>query len=209
MIAIFDRQHWGKPGRSDLGAGYDLDADGVVELQEREAMLTPRYYEPAVALLEANGHTVHILDSGWYRERHAHANEIAAANPNEKVAFVACHINAGAGDYLVAIHDSRSGGGRRLASAVAHAAHLAELPGIKRCLVRPASRENNWKRGWFTIRNIWEGPTNISAICFEPYFLDTPEHSHLAERDHGVAIGEVLAHGLKAWEMGWSTWSPG
>ena len=28
MVIILDRQHYGKPGQNDLGAGADLDGDG-------------------------------------------------------------------------------------------------------------------------------------------------------------------------------------
>ena len=39
MIVILDRQHYGKPGKNDLGAGADLNHDGKVESDEREARL--------------------------------------------------------------------------------------------------------------------------------------------------------------------------
>ena len=77
MIIIFDRQHHGKPGRSDVGATFDLDRDGVVETQEMEANITPYYYLPAKKLLEDLGHSVVVFDYGWYKDRHAKANAIA------------------------------------------------------------------------------------------------------------------------------------
>ena len=88
MIVIFDRQHYGKPNQNDLGAGVDLDGDGTVETAEREANLTPLYYLPAKAALEALGHTVYVLDSGWYSERHQRADDIARNNPHELVAYL-------------------------------------------------------------------------------------------------------------------------
>ena len=40
MVLILDRQHYGKPGQNDLGAGADLDGDNVVAIDERVANLT-------------------------------------------------------------------------------------------------------------------------------------------------------------------------
>lgn len=37
MIVIFDRQYYGKPNQNDLGAGVDLDADVLVDIQARIA----------------------------------------------------------------------------------------------------------------------------------------------------------------------------
>ncbi len=76
MVLILDRQHYGKPNQNDLGAGADLDGDGKVELDEREANLTPLYIAAAKQLAEAEGHTVYVLDSGWYSDRHEQAVEI-------------------------------------------------------------------------------------------------------------------------------------
>ena len=58
MVLILDRQHYGKPGRDDLGAGVDLNDDGIVERNEREANLTLIYIEAAKRFAEAEGHTV-------------------------------------------------------------------------------------------------------------------------------------------------------
>ena len=39
MLIFLDRQHSGKPKRvSDRGAGQDLDGDGVISWEEKEAM---------------------------------------------------------------------------------------------------------------------------------------------------------------------------
>lgn len=205
MIVIFDRQHYGKPGRSDLGAGYDIDGDGVVENQEREAVLTLRYIEPAIEALKRGGHTVHLLDSGWYPERHATANDIARQHPAEKVAYLACHINAGKGDYMVCIHDSRSMNGRDLANYIAKSAAFHGLPDVRRFLTRAANATNDWRRGYSTIKGIYQGPSNISGICFEPYFIDNPEQVYLSTHEGGEFIAEALVHGLERWENGWET----
>jgi hypothetical protein len=202
MFVIFDRQHYGKPGKSDLGAGYDLDQDGDVAAQEREANLTPLYIEPAKKLLEGLGHTAYVFDSGWYSERHAKANALAAHFPNDRVAYLACHVNAGRGDYAVMIHDERSGGGKGLAAALSGAVSDRNLPGIRRSLVRAASAGNDWKRGYTTIKGIYSGPANISGVCVEPYFIDREEHRYLTTVQGGREIAEALVDGLVRWSAG-------
>jgi hypothetical protein len=199
MIFIFDRQHYGKPNKSDMGARFDLDGDGQIETHELEANLTPLYYLPAKQFLEARGHTVVIFDSGWYEARHERANALARANPTQRVAYLACHVNASRGDYAAFIHDQRSRGGEALAEALAAAVRARNLPGIRRTLVRSATPTNDWKRGLATIGGIFDGPPNISGNCVEPYFLDRKEHSWLATEEGGRAIGETLGHGLLAW----------
>lgn len=201
MIVIFDRQHFGKPGKADLGAGVDLDGDGVVESQEQEANLTPLYYMPAKQTLEQMGHRVFVLDSGWYQDRHKRANEIAAQNPTQKVAYLACHINAGKGDYSVMIHDERSANGKRLADSLMRGLERRQIPGLKRHLVRSATATNEWKRGFSTISGIFAGPANIAGVCVEPYFLDRPEHAGLATASGGVLLGDALIVGLLAWGL--------
>ena len=203
MIVIFDRQHFGKPGKSDLGAGYDLDQDGKVELQEQEANLTPLYYLPAKRELERLGHSVYILDDGWYADRHRKANAIARANPRTSAAYIAAHINAGRGDYSVMISDQRSKSGASLAAALAASLTRANLAGLQRNLTRSATADNEWKRGFSTISGIFAGPANIAGVCFEPYFIDRPEHGWLTSPEGGEAIGRALAQGLCEWAGGW------
>jgi hypothetical protein len=199
MIVIFDRQHYGKPSGTDLGAGVDLDHDGDVEAQEREANLTPLYYLPAKRTLEALGQSVYVIDSGWYSDRHDRANSIAWANQGQKVAYVACHINAGKGDYSVMIHDQRSTNGSRLALSLSAAMADHSISGIERNLVRAATADNAWSRAYSTIKGIYSGPANISGVCLEPYFLDREAHQWLATPEGGEAIAEALVSGLMDW----------
>ncbi len=204
MIVIFDRQHYGKPGRSDLGAAYDVDADGDIGWQEREANLTPMYYEPAIAMLQAAGAVVHVLDSGWYHERHAEACRISRANPVEPVAYIACHVNAGGGDYAAVIHDARSRRGEDLAESLALALGESRLP-VARSIVRPAKASGSWRRAFTTIKGVYAGTPEspstpwLCGVCFEPYFLDQPDHASLATREGGRRIAQALATGLLRW----------
>ena len=200
MIVIFDRQHYGKPGKNDQGAGFDLDGDGRIETQERETQLTPLYYLPAKKRLEALGHEVVVLDAGWYSARHAKANQIAKSNPRSSVAYFACHVNAGGGSYAALIHDARSRGGVRLARTMGNVLTDYGLTGIKRVRVAKGTPTNGWERGLATIKGIYAGPANISGVCLEPYFLDNPAHHYLASVQGGKEIAEALVDGLVLWE---------
>lgn len=202
MIAILDRQHFGKPGRRrDLGAGYDLDGDGLVGDHEREASLTPYYIEAARKHVEAAGHGVIVEDRGWYSKRHIRAN-IFAAEARGPVAYVACHINAGGGDYAAIIHDARSQNGKRLADLVAESLNDLHLAGVSRVIVRGATPDNDWSRGLNTIKGIWSGPANICGICFEPLFIDCHAHRQWLNPVGLDSIGAALGSGLIEWALG-------
>lgn len=204
MIVIFDRQHYGKPGRSDLGAAYDVDADGDIGWQEREANLTPMYYEPAIPMLRASGARVHVIDSGWYHERHAEACRISRASPGEKTAYIACHVNAGGGDYAAVIHDARSRLGEDLAERIALSMGQGSLP-VAKCIVRAAKPNGGWKRAFTTIKGVYAGTPEtpstpwLCGVCFEPYFLDQAAHASLSTRVGGRLIAQRLATGLIRW----------
>lgn len=192
-LAILDRQHYGKPGRNDRGATYD----GLYE-----ADLTPLYIAGMKKALEAAGCAVHLLDSGWYGDRHEEANVIAQAHRNVPVAYAACHVNAlnGRGaDYAAFLYDGRSKGGEALAVAVSGAVADAGLPGIRRSIVRKATADNDWKNAWHTVDGIFAGPANISGVCLEPFFLDRKEHRWATTPEGGMRLGGVMAQGFLAW----------
>lgn len=194
MIVVLDRQHVGKPGRDDRGAVGEVDGDTVHEVD-----LTAAYIEAATALLTAEGHDVVHLDSGWYQERHRKAAEIARHNPDEAVAYVACHINAGGGSYGLVIHDERSRGGHALAEAVADALGSACEPYLDRSLVRAAERGGTWARAMSTIAGIYDGPANLCGVCFEPLFIDCARHEALMRPEGLVLVGQALATGCMTW----------
>ena len=201
-IVIFDRQHYGKPGGGELGAAYDLDHDGRIEDHEREANLTPRYYLPAKRLLEDQGHTVYVLDQGWYSARHREVRRLAMLHSSQHCVYVACHVNAGANGhtrpYSLVISDARSTQGRNIAAEVSAAMRDADIPGINRCITREGT-ETEWTNGLNTIKGIYEGPANVAGICFEPYFLDNHRHHYAATKEGGEQIGAALATGLQAY----------
>jgi N-acetylmuramoyl-L-alanine amidase len=193
VIVILDRQHAGKPGKEDRGASVELDGRTVYEVD-----LTRAYIEAATDLLNAEGHAVYLLEDGWYSARHARACEIARENPDERIAYVACHINAGGGSYGLVLHDARSRGGHALAEAVADALGT-DNAALDRTLVRAADHEGAWARAMTTIEGIYSGPGNLSGICYEPFFIDSERNRALMTDDGLRAVGNALAVGCMQW----------
>ena len=198
MHVIFDRQHYGKPNRNDMGAGADLDQDGKIEIHEQEASLTPFYIEGAREWLAAQGHTSVILDSGWYSSRHEEAVAIAR-KLTCPVAYIACHLNAGGGSYASSFYDARSSGGKALAEHVTAAMSEASFPGVSKVIHRAAESTGTWRHAYNTIKGIYAGPANLSGLCFEPLFMDHTEHQKLLTEKGLQEIGRALARGCLAW----------
>ena len=198
MLVLLDRQHYGKPSprQKDRGVAVDLDGDGNIDAME--ANLTPSYIQAAREALEAAGHTVVLLDAGWYPDRHKAAiRQVRAAATGLPAAYVACHLNAGGGNYGLVLHDARSTGGEALANRVGDAMRRVFEEGeLKRVLVKGASA-SEWTNAYNTIRGIYAGPGNLSGICFEPVFVDT--HRGLLDPEGLARIGAALASGLEAW----------
>lgn len=216
-FAILDIQHAGKPGKNDLGAAHDIDGDGMIGAFEHEAELTPIYATAAKAALEAAGAAVEIINSGSYTNRHKHARALAAERSG-LVAYVACHLNAGGGDYGLVVSDYRSGNGGTLATECARVMRKKFADhGIRRVLTgqtAPTKRPSgslgdrwdrlpkwggalHWPRPWWTIKGIYSGPANLSGICYEPVFMDS--HANMLDEAGLELIGQALAGGLLAY----------
>ena len=178
---IFDWQHHGKPGKNDRGATHE----DLVELA-----LTAAYIDSAKHMLEACGHRTVVLSYGLYSKRHAYAVEAAKAVKGRCV-YVACHVNAGGGNYGLVCHDHRSGGGKRLAGFVS--VELGKLVGRTRSEGASSCHCTN---AYNTIRGVYKGPSNICGICYEPGFIDSGEHKHLWYADGPDRLGASLAAGI-------------
>lgn len=203
MIVICDRQHAGKPDRGP-GAGRPEDMGAVMHGAadaRYEADITLAYITEAAALLRAAGAVVHVIDPLTtpprlsYVARHERAKSVARANPDRPVLYLACHMNAGGGDYALCQHDERSKAGRRAADAIGAA--LADRLPVSRVLIRPTS--GDWSRGAPCIAGIYTGPANICAVLVEPLFLDRPEHVACLETDGVKRIAQAIAVGALAW----------
>ena len=196
-MVYLDRQHSGKPARPlDTGASYDIDGDGVIGTHEQEALLTPRYLLAAELALREMGHTVIPISDGTYGNRHRRVNAYAGTfSTSTPQIHVSAHLNAGwAGNpgsaYGAIFYDSKSRSGPELASRVARQLRMVapELNGVK-CI--PAKPGDWTKHAWATIQ-----VQQPIAICFEPAFIDCPEHADLLSREGLYAIGKALARGI-------------
>jgi hypothetical protein len=198
---IIDIQHAGRASRpNDLGASADLDGDGRVEVHEHEARLTPIYGMFARTKAEAGGVQVLWLEGGEYGWRHKAAIEVAKSQPDRRWLYVACHLNAGKGDYGLVIADARSKAGQSAARHIADA--LDTLPELRRVVVGTTAAEGSaWPRAWSTIDGIFAGPSNLSGICFEPCFIDRQEHRPLLTAEGLERIGAALVDGALAWAV--------
>ena len=205
LIVILDRQHVGKPGRNDLGAGVDLDNNGVVDFDEREANLTPILIDACRKKLEQAGAKVYVFQSGSYWSRHQRAVEIAEINPDALVPYIAQHLNAGGGSYSAGFYDERSRNGAKLAMNIAGAFSAADLPGISRTITRQCGPVGDWTNAYATIIGVYAGPANICGYCSEPVFMDNLAHrSHLTP-DGLKRLGELQAEGILSFFIGSTT----
>ncbi|MCA9712120.1 MAG: N-acetylmuramoyl-L-alanine amidase, partial [Myxococcales bacterium] len=194
-LVVLDLQHLGRGGRheGDMGAAADLDGDGRTECHEREALLALGYLTAAGLELNRRGHQVIVLSQGEYPDRQALAVELAleASTLRRRAVYVACHINAGKGNYGLVLHDRRAAKGAAVAAAVAE--QLAGLPEIPRALTKAAVGE--WGRAAPCIEGAWTHGELLPAIVFEPCFIDQPAHAALLSPEGLQRIGRALAEG--------------
>jgi len=199
-VIYLDRQHSGKPARPlDTGASYDIDGDGKIGTDEQEALLTPRYLWAAELALREMGHIVIPISDGTYGDRHNRVNSYAGTfAAHVPQIYVSGHLNAGwkgqpGSAYGAVFYDSRSRSGPELASRVARQLRMVapELNGVK-CI--PAKPGDWTKNAWATIQV--QQPV---ALCFEPAFIDCPEHAELLTPEGLHLIGRSLAAGINNW----------
>ncbi len=201
-LLIWDRQHAGKRSRpSDMGAAADVDGDGRIATWEREAELTPRYIQPGIVEAEVWGLESKLIDplgaglQADYPQRHREAVSLAQGRP--RAAYLACHLNAGGGDYALVGHVPRSTLGRALAEAIATELELS-IPVISRCRVE--ALEGRWARGLPTIRGaLAPGLPGLAGVLLEPLFLDAPEHQAYIHEGGLTAVGQAIARGVRRW----------
>ncbi len=192
-LVLLDIQHRGRPSRpGDRGARGPAGA---------EADLAPWYALACAERLAELGVPALLLGSGEYPDRHALARRLASAEDGP-VAYAACHLNAGGGDYGLVGHDARSNGGAVLAKAVAGPlSGLPELSGVRVVeLWDDRAEPHPWRyRGLATLRGIYAGPARLSGVLLEPAFVDTPQHQPLLAPEGLERLGRALAEGLHAW----------
>lgn len=209
ILPFLDRQHSGKRGRGpgetrpeDLGAAADIDGDGIVEVWEREAHLTPVYGMECVRdLAQAGVGSVFWDPAGSgirndYWERHRKAIELAETFAG-KVPYLALHMNAGGGSYGLIGYDPRSVKGKELAEVVAE--HFRSKVTVLDGYCRVQALEGKWSRGLPCIDGVYAGPANICGVLLEPLFIDNPHHQQYINEGGLIEVGSALAEALLEW----------
>ena len=130
-----------------------------------------------------------IQSFGDYQSQSRFADSIAKANPHDQVVWVACHMNAGQGDYGLVLHDARSMAGRVIATDLG-ASLKAVIPSVK---VDGSSATNGWSRAHKVIDGVYSLSNNLCGIVYEPMFIDG---GLTVDTDRLDAIGNALAQGL-------------
>ncbi len=199
MLAILDRQHGTRYRDWAGGASADLDGDGVIDSHETEAKLTPLYIAEAYRRLVSAGHEAEAIAIGHYKDRHARALELAEAVKGANVGYIACHLNAAdpPGSYGLVCWRSGSKPSKALAEQIAIALRrLPELGGNVK--VVEAKKSGDWSRAYTTIAGV-SPSSGVAAVCFEPCFINQPDHRSLLVGDGPRRIGKALAEGLARW----------
>jgi N-acetylmuramoyl-L-alanine amidase len=144
----------------------------------------------------------------WLRERGAqvrdnHPAVLATYSTRNRTAaawgcdaYLACHVNAGNGNYPLTEHMSGAyGQGQYLGAAIGNALHLA-FP----VLLNPRSAPLLvGQRGAVCIESV---PLQVAAVIVEPFFGDNPSHQSLMTAPQLQAVGEAIAQGVAEWWHG-------
>ena len=195
LIVIWDIQHVGKASRpEDRGAIADLNGDGVVGHDEKEASLVGQYVYAGIRVLGVEGVRSWFVGWGDYGHRHRMACRLAREFPETQFLYLACHLNAGGGRYALILPDARSTEGQLAAPRVAMAIGT-EFSVDPR--VRSATATDWTKNALYTIGGIYDGPRNIRGLCVEPLFIDG--HRALMTPHDLERLGEAIAAGVIDW----------
>lgn len=130
-----------------------------------------------------------IQSFGDYQSQYRFADSIAKANPHDQVVWVACHMNAGQGDYGLVLHDARSMAGRVIAADLGMTLKQV-IPTVR---VEGSSATNGWSRAHKVIDGVYSLSNNLCGIVYEPMFIDG---GLTVDTDRLDAIGNALAQGL-------------
>jgi N-acetylmuramoyl-L-alanine amidase len=187
MLVILDRQHCGQQNRwKSCGA---VSPEGIQEI-----WLTDKYIHHCEWRLRSLGIDVVVISDGRYSERHERANIYAQTDPN--TVFIACHINAGGGDYSAAFYDHRSSKGESLARCINDRlnARVEQFQNPRKTREVKAEPDNWTKNALYCIKGV--APV---AICWEPFFIDCDNHKSLMTEEGLQVLGQCLADGIKTY----------
>jgi hypothetical protein len=172
---LFDIQHFGKPGKEDMGAGVDTNKNAKIEIYEQEVYFTSLLAAALTLECYLNNVGFLLLNSGDYSVRHKNVREIAKMMPEESFLYCAGHMNAGktsAPYYGLVGHDTRSFNGKKIATLIASEwSKKGFVPDTRVIEVSPI--DTGYKKNIHnTIAGIFQGPNNVRAVCLELAFLE-------------------------------------
>ena len=191
MLVFIDRQHAGKPSRvDDRGASVDINQDGTISNDEKEAHWTGYLSLILEQRLMDLGHQVIPLSDGTYTERHIRVNDYSSRY-DCKMVYLAMHLNAGGGDYGAFCYHHLSTQGKELAASMAKS--LADVIYVKSQKAIAAKPDNWTKNAYYTIKNVGKP----IAICCEPFFMD--KHTDLLTPFGMSQVAIGMVQGLDKW----------
>lgn len=186
---VLDVQHVYREGQhaADRGSRYTLG--GGVHVWEAAAAVS--YAAAARDWLAARGAQVYMNDPthgilvGPYSRRNAAANALGVH------AYLACHVNAGGGNYAAAEYMVGSPGqalGSRIGMAL-----VSSFREIRSCRCVPLVQG---QRGAVCIEGV---DRHVSALVCEPFFGDNVRQQALFEGIYLTAIGRAVGIGVAQW----------
>lgn len=187
MLVFFDHQHNGQPTNwKTCGA---VSPAGVQEI-----WLTEKYIHYAKWRLKALGIEVCVISDGKYQDRHERVNEYSKTDSH--CVYIACHINAGAGNYSAAFYDHRSSNGETLAKCINDRLNIrvSQFSNPRDTREIKCNPDDWTKNAYYTIKGV-----NPVAICWEPFFIDNEDHEHLQKEEGLELLGKCLADGIKTY----------
>lgn len=191
----------GHSGRPDVPHGVGAFHDGIYELD-----LIWNYAQACRLALRGWGVACWPLSDGTLSERQhraiQHAERWLHEHPEGRVLYVACHVNAGGGRYGAVFYDARSSLGKRAAEALR--SPLERFPELSRVITRATpgeEPERPWSNAHATIRHVFDGPDEMCAVCYEPFFINAPDDQHKPLTYGGGLnqVGMALAEGILGW----------
>lgn len=189
LCAVVDVQHAFQPAKpKDRGSVFTL-ASGAHVL---EAQASATYAAAIAHWLTARGARVLtnepanglLVGPYWTRNR--------AANAWGAHAYLACHVNAGGGDYCRAEYMVGSKGDA-LARAVGSAIVAGGFPVSRTPQATPISRG---MRGAVCIEAV---DRFRAAVILEPFFGDNPRHQAMLETAQLELLGATIGLGVASW----------
>jgi len=175
-IAIIPGHGWRvKSGRVTYDPGAQYAGEREAEIVRRVAALCEQMAPERVTV-----HDSEQSSSAGYTERR-HAAQ-AAIGPGPGV-LLHLHVNAGRGDYLMAMYDHRSALGGDYAERWCKSADRILRPLFRKDVrerPQPSTPDDWTSRAYSLLRRSYsETPAGVAAVLLEPGFIDSDSHDGL------------------------------